>query len=305
MTLAVTTGLFVALVLFVVGLYWCVLGFASDQALSHEVEDGSLYGEGRLARWDRRFRATSVGRRLATEFENAGITVRPVVGFAALAAASVVVPYILWTMLAPLFGVVGLVTGFVVLRLWLRQAQQRRLRRFVQQVPDLARVLSSATGAGLSIVTAWQIAEQEMSEPARSEVRRVNEAVRFGRTLEDAQDRMLRRLPSRELRVLASTLAISSRAGGSLVTALTSISTTLEDRRELKREVSSRMAESVMTGYILAGMTVGVLALLNGIQPGTVEKMTTSVLGQVALVISFTLTGLGVLVMRRLTKVEV
>lgn len=305
MIILITVGLLISLVLMLLGAYVFVLGQSAGQALSNQMDGSAVYGESTVARYDRVFGQTAVGRKITEEFETAGITVRPVVGFVGLLGLSLVVPYVLWTSLAPLFGVAGFFSGFVALRLWIRRAQQRRLRKFVQQVPDLARVLSSATGAGLSITTAWEIAEQEMEDPARAEIRRVNESVRFGRTLEDAQDMMLSRLPSKELRVLASTLAISARSGGSLVSALSSISSTLEERRELKREVDSRMAESTMTGYILASMTLGVLFLLNTIQPGTVEKMTTSLVGQAAIALSVALTTVGILVMRRLTKVDV
>lgn len=51
-------------------------------------------------------------------------------------------------------------------------------------------------------------------------------------------------------------------------------------------------------------MGFGFLFMLNVLKPGTVEKMTTSLLGQVALVVSLGLFSVGLLVIRKMTRIE-
>ena len=82
------------------------------------------------------------------------------------------------------------------------------------------------------------------------------------------------RLPAREVRVLMSTLVVSARSGGSLIKALRDISLTLDDRKEVRREVRTTLAQSRATGALVTVMGVGILLALNAIQPGTVERMT-------------------------------
>ena len=59
------------------------------------------------------------------------------------------------------------------------------------------------------------------------------------------------RLPSRELSVLVTTLAIQQRSGGDLVRALSDMATTLEARRETQREVKTLMAGATATSYVV------------------------------------------------------
>jgi tight adherence protein B len=195
-------------------------------------------------------------------------------------------------------------SGYLLLRSWLRRGRERRRERFVQQIPELARVLANATNAGLSITTAWVVAEGEMAEPARTEIQRLNAAVRFGASLEESMLQLNDRLPAREVRVLMSTLVVSSRSGGSLIKALRDISLTLDDRKEVRREVRTTLAQSRATGTLVTVMGVGILLILNAIQPGTVERMTHSLIGQIALVVSFGLFLTGHLIVRRMTKIE-
>lgn len=256
------------------------------------------------ARLSRRFARTRLGRWLERELVLAGVSRSPLVVFLLCLTATVTIPYVLSALLAPLFGVLGLLGGYILLRIWLLRARERRKEKFVQQIPELARILSNATNAGLSIATAWSMAEDEMAEPAKSEIQRLNAAVRFGAPLEEAMLQLNDRLPSREVRVLMSTMVVSARSGGSLVKALRDISFTLDDRKEVRREIKTTLAQARATSVLVALLGVGILLMLNTIRPGTVELMTRNLLGQVALLVGLGLFALGFVLTRRMTRFD-
>lgn len=307
MTIWVFLGTVACVLLLVAGIAQFVLHAAERRASVAAAQEGTLKQEdpgSRLARVSRRFNRTRLGRWLERDLVLAGIGYPPVLVFLGVVAATVTIPYVLSQLLAPVFGVIGLVGGYVSLRAWLRRARERRRERFVLQIPELARILSNATNAGLSIATAWVVAEAEMAEPAKTEIQRLNAAVRFGASLEEAMLQLNDRLPAREVRVLMSTMVVSARAGGSLVKALRDISVTLDDRKEVRREIRTTLAQARATSTLVAAMGVGILLMLNVIQPGTVERMTQNLLGQAALVVGFGLFTTGFLVVRRMTRID-
>jgi len=261
-------------------------------------------GADRLERADRVFRATSVGRRMEREMVLAGVQRRPVVVFACGIGVALVAAIALWTLLAPLFGVLGVLSGVFAVRVYLRRERSRRLEAFVAQMPELARVLANATNAGLSISTAVATAGAELAEPARTEMLRISERVGFGVPIETALRELQERLDSREVGVLTATLVVSSRSGGSLVSALREIAETLEMRKETRREVRTTLAQSVMTGYLVLGIGFLILVGLNFLYPGSVREMTTQLVGQIALVIAGLLATVGTIMIRKLTRVE-
>ncbi|HEV2928912.1 MAG TPA: type II secretion system F family protein, partial [Propionibacteriaceae bacterium] len=299
--LAVFTGLLMA----------AVAQFATNSAQHKLIMVGTLQGtvsaeapRTRLARISLLFNRTRLGRWLQRELVLAGVTYPPIVIFGVLLLVTAAMPYLLARLLAPAFAVVGLAAGYLLLRGWLRRSRERRRERFVQQIPELARVLSNAANAGLSITTAWVVAEGEMAEPAKTEIQRLNAAVRFGTSPEEAMLQLNDRLPAREVRVLMSTLVVSARSGGSLIKALRDISLTLDDRKEVRREIRTTLAQSRATGGLVTVMGVGILLALNAIQPGTVERMTQTLIGQIALVVSFGMFLAGHLTVRRMTRIE-
>ncbi len=257
-----------------------------------------------LERMNRWFRRTSLGRAVEHQLVLAGVDTRPVVVVLIAAGGGLLVGYLLWAALAPIFGIAGLSTGAFALGGFLRRARAHRQEAFIAQMPELARVLANATNAGLSITTAVGIAGDELDEPARGEMQRVSSTMRFGADLESALGELGERLPSREVAVLVSTLVVCSRSGGSLVTSLRDIADTLEARKETRREIRTTLAQSLATGYLVIALGFGMLFLLNTLQPGTVEAMTRNIVGQVALVASGSLFVAGYLVIRRMTRLD-
>jgi tight adherence protein B len=303
--------IFVGLVIFTGLLMAAVAQFAANSSQHKLIVVGTLEGtisaEAPRTRFDRislLFNRTRLGRWLQRELVLAGVSYPPIVVLAMLVVVTATMPYLLARLFAPAFGVIGVAAGYLLLRGWLRRSRERRRERFVQQIPELARVLSNAANAGLSITTAWVVAEGEMAEPAKTEIQRLNAAVRFGTSPEEAMLQLNDRLPAREVRVLMSTLVVAARSGGSLIKALRDISLTLDDRKEVRREVRTTLAQSRATGALVTVMGVGILLALNAIQPGTVERMTQNLVGQIALVVSFGLFLAGHLAVRRMTRID-
>ena len=262
------------------------------RALIEDVVAGDAYGGlSRVQRWDKAFLGTAPGRWVDRQLVLAGVEDKPAVVVAGTAAGGgVVLSWVLAAGLAPVFGLLGIVGAVVGIRAYLGRAKERLNEQFVGQMPELARVLSNATNAGLSIAAAIAIAAAELAEPAGPELGRVASRMRFGDDLDTALKGLEGRLPSREVSVLVSTLLVSARSGGSLVSALRDIADTLDQRKEVRREVRTTLAQSTATGDLVVLMGFGLLFMLNAIQPGTVRLMTQNIIGQVALVVGSCLT---------------
>lgn len=302
----ILAGVVVGCALFVVGVADLVSVQSRRRRLVAGVVDEPGSGaQARFAVWDRAFRRTRPGRWVAVQLLLAGEEHRPPLAVALVAAGGgLAVGWVLAVGLAPVFGLLGVVAMVVGVRAYLHRAKDRRNEQFIAQMPELARVLSNATSAGLSIASAIGIAAAELAAPAGPELARVASRMRFGDSLDTAMHGLEARLPSREVSVLVSTLLVSARSGGSLVSALRDIADTLDERKETRREVRTTLAQSTSTGYLVIGMGFGLLFLLNVIQPGTVVAMTSSWLGRGALVVGSALFVSGFLLIRRMTRFD-
>ncbi|WP_205739852.1 type II secretion system F family protein [Georgenia sp. SYP-B2076] len=256
----------------------------------------------RLDAWARRTRS---GQRLHRRLGGAGIDMSPVrlvatVGLVMTAVAAVGV-----VTLGRIATIAVVVAIPVVVSRWLDHRVVRRTERFIAQLPELARLLSNTAAAGLSVGRGLELAAGEIGEPAAGELRRIVGQLRLGRDLEFAMRDLSTRLPSRELNVLVQTIAIQSRSGGALVTALSDIAASLEERKELRREVGTVMLGSVYGGYTVVGIGVASVLLLNLFSPGILDEMATTTLGQLALAAAGACFAVGFVLMKLMTRVEI
>lgn len=257
------------------------------------------------ARIDRTLHRTTVGRYIERRLAAAGVRMKPSTFVVLLAAATVGSVFFAWKALAPLFGVLSIVLIGWVFFQFLRQREERRKEEFIGQLPELARVMSNAFSAGLALRTAIYLAAEELDDPAGTELRKTADALRLGQPVDDALEELSERLPSRELSVLVSTLVISNRAGGSLVTALKNISSTLETRKEVRREIKTVLAQSTYTAYFVVALAIGELFMVNAIAEGGLRALTGSPIGILILVMSGLLFAFGLFLVNRLNRVDV
>ncbi|MBB6170663.1 tight adherence protein B [Nocardiopsis mwathae] len=255
-------------------------------------------------RFDTWLRRSDIGKNLETRLARAGVKM-PVTLFALLiiVGGSLAIIFV-GQLLAPLFGFLAAVlVGFLFLQ-YLKRKEERRKEEFIAQLPELARVLSNATQAGLALPTAIAMAAEELDDPAGSELRRAAHTMRLGKSFDAAIADMRERMPSREIGVLVSTLLIASRSGGALVTALRNISDTLEQRKETRREIRTILSETKGTAWAL--LVMGVLSLfgLNMLNPGSVGAMLDSLLGIILLAVVGVLFTIGFIAVQRMTKIN-
>lgn len=247
---------------------------------------------------------TQWGARLHRRIVRSGADVRLSTFVVALSTGALLAVVVVWQVLAPFFGLLAAAGVAFLFFSYLNRAEAKRREEFTAQLPDLARVLGNATSAGLALPTAVAMAAEELDGPAGEELARMAESMKLGASFEEAVAELRQRMPSRELGVLLATLVVSSRSGGSLVTALRNISSTLENRKETRREVRTTLSETTSTVWALGAMSVGAVFLINAIEPGIMRVMTTTPAGIAVLLVVAALFTTGFVLVNRITRFE-
>ncbi|MFJ6083847.1 type II secretion system F family protein [Streptomyces sp. NPDC092369] len=305
-----TTGItLLTCVLAVVGLHVYTKGKAQRQALVDRLSATGQIPTGvrrrRFVNVDRRVRRTRLGRKLELRLAATGLDVTPGEFFVYMLATVAGLFLIGQASLAPFFGPIAGLLGIWAAVQFLNWQRQKRIEKFINQLPELARIMANATQAGLALRTAIGMAAEELEAPAGEELAKVANQLALGVSMDDALGEMADRLPSRELVVLVTTLVLSNRAGGQVVTALRNLTETLEERKETRREVRTQLSQVNMTSYAVPVLGIGSLLLMNSIKDGALERMTGSPFGQAAVIIAFSMYAVGFILIRRMSRIDV
>ncbi|MGD1222781.1 type II secretion system F family protein [Streptomyces krungchingensis] len=294
----------------VAGVHTYASGRAQRQALVDRLSGGGPLrtAAGRVRRFagiDRRLRRTRLGRTIHLRLSATGLDLTAGEFFTYVTAVVVALWLIAAATLAPFFGPIAAFVGVWSAAIFLNWQRQKRIEAFINQLPDVARLLANATAAGLALRTALAMAAEELEAPAGEELAHVAHQLTLGRTVDDALAELSERLPSRELIVLVTTLVLANKAGGSVVSSLRNLTQTLEDRKETRREVRTMLSEVNATAFTVPFLGVGSLVLINSSNEGALARVTGSPLGQGLVLLALGLYTVGFFVIRRLGKIEV
>ncbi|MFJ3581353.1 type II secretion system F family protein [Streptomyces sp. NPDC090127] len=309
-TWPVTGVVLLACVLGVLGVHTYARGAADRAALvARLTQSGEPAPTGRRRRRfrgiDRRVRRTAFGRRLELRISATGLDLTPGEFVVAMAAAVTVLWIAGQAVLSPFFGPICGFLGLWVALGFLNWQRQKRIERFINQLPELSRILANATQAGLALRMALSMAADELDAPAGDELEKVAQQLAVGTSIDDALGELAERLPSRELVVLVTTLVLANKAGGTVVSSLRNLTETLEERKETRREVRTQLSQVSLTAYAVPVIGIGSLLLIDNMQPGSLDRMTGSGLGQFAVVAAFALYVVGFVIIRRFSKIDV
>ncbi|SEC70743.1 tight adherence protein B [Streptomyces sp. 2131.1] len=298
-----------ACVLAVIGLRVFASGREQQRALIDRLSlTGPPAAGGRVRRFrsiDRRLRRTRLGKRIERKLAVTGLDLTPGEYAVYVVAALLALYFVTASVFASFFGLLAVLIGVWGGNAFLNWQRAKRTEAFINQLPELTRVLANATQAGLALRTAISMAVEELDDPAHEELRRVADRLAIGHSLDDALGELVERLPSRELTVLVSTLILSNRAGGTIVSSLRNLTDTLEERKETRREVTTLLSQVKVTAVAVPVLGLAFLLIINGMRGGALDDMAAATPGRIAVVVAAGLYGLGFFLINRLTRVRI
>jgi len=301
-------ALLVAGVFGMLGLWQLLAGTSRRAELAERGRAGGMEGGGRslVRALDARLRRTRRGQRLSSWLLGAGVKITPVEFLGLVIAGGLAASVVFSLLFTPFISVIAAAAGAILVsRGLIERRRGNRRDAFVAQLPEIARMLSNGAAAGLSMQQALRMASRELADPGGAELKRVIEEIQVGRGVEDALEALADRLPSREVAVLMTTIAIQQRAGGDTVRALAELASTLDARKDLRREIKTLLSGVVFTSYVVAGIGGATILMINAISPGVTQDMTGSALGLAGLFVATVLWAIAFVLIRRTTKIDV
>jgi tight adherence protein B len=212
----------------------------------------------------KRVEKSTYGDKISKELAQADLKLKPGEFIAIIAISSFAVGVFGWFLGSQniLLGVVGLVVGFFIPRMYVRGQKKKRLVKFNDQLGDMLGLMVNGLRAGYSVLQALEAVSKELPSPISDEFRRVVQEIQLGVTTEKSLENLLRRIPSDDLDLVITAMNVQREVGGNLAEILDTISHTIRERVRLKGEIRVMTAQMKYSGMILSLLPVGVILLL-------------------------------------------
>ena len=196
------------------------------------------------------------------------------------------------------------IVGFVVPPLVMRFLQRRRQNMFNEQLTGMLQLLSNSLKTGYAIDRALETVATKSQPPVSTEFERVTTEITLGTSVEDALSAMLLRINSPDLEFIVTAILLHTRVGGNLAEVLDTISDTLRDRLQTKRDMSVLTAQSRASATIITGLPILLALGLYVFVPGYFAPMTRTLVGYVLLGVAAFLVLIGNVLIQRMTALD-
>jgi tight adherence protein B len=197
------------------------------------------------------------------------------------------------------------VVGAGVPRFFVNFALKRRLKKFLDELPNALDVMVRSIKSGLPLNDALRLIANEAKDPVKTEFRRVVESQQMGLSVPDAIERMYLTVPLSEVNFFAIVIQIQAQAGGNLSEALGNLSRVIRDRKKMKAKIQALSMEAKASAVIIGALPFIVAFLVYLTSPDYMMILFTDPRGHLIMGCSAVWMSIGIFVMRNMINFDI
>jgi tight adherence protein B len=181
----------------------------------------------------------------------------------------------------------------------------KRLRKFLEQMPDGLDMISQGLQAGQGLTQAMVYVSRELPDPLGTEFSVLIEEVNLGLPLPDALKKFEQRMSLPEVRLLNTALLVQREVGGSLAELLTKLADIIRDRFRIERLIKSLTAQNRMTAWVVCSVPPLLAFFMFMKEPTLMNEMVAHPIGKLMLITAVGLEMAGILSFKYLIKIRI
>jgi tight adherence protein B len=172
------------------------------------------------------------------------------------------------------------------------------------QFVDGLGICARALRAGLPLLGSFQLISEEIDRPIGDIFYRICREQMMGKDLKDSVKKVVKTVPSPELKLFATAIAIQLQSGGNLADLMDSLASVVRTRIRLNRRVRILTAQTQLSKKVLIALPIVLFLLLNVISPSYMVTFYTTTAGRYMLIFMVVTILFGAWVMNKLAVLK-
>jgi len=199
------------------------------------------------------------------------------------------------------FGVMAAAFPF----LHIHTKRKKRLKKFLQLLPDALDLMSRGLSAGHAFTEALHMVATEMPEPISTEFRKTYEEQNLGLSLKLALENLVERVPLLDLRMCVTAVLIQRETGGNLSELLEKVAYTIRERFRIMEDLKTMTLSSRWSAWLLCGLPIFLAVYVTLMNPGYMDVMWRDARGNRLLAVAAIMQVLGMLMVQKIMKIRI
>ena len=190
----------------------------------------------------------------------------------------------------------------LLLRVFISWRYHRRVRRMVEQLPQLLDHCVRSLKAGRTLADAVLLAIEASSDPLKTGISRVSRNVQLGVSLPDAVQDFAQLYEREEFRLFALGLRVNHRYGGNASELLENLIMLIRERDQGARQLKAMTGETRITAIVLGVLPILLVAYFSLTNPAYLPKLWNDSAGQHLLLAALAMQVMGSLALWRMVR---
>ena len=190
----------------------------------------------------------------------------------------------------------------LLLRVFISWRYHRRVRRMVEQLPQLLDHCVRSLKAGRTLADAVLLAIEASSDPLKTGISRVSRNVQLGVSLPDAVQDFAQLYERDEFRLFALGLRVNHRYGGNASELLENLIVLIRERDQGARQLKAMTGETRITAIVLGVLPILLVAYFSLTNPAYLPKLWNDSAGQHLLLAALAMQVMGSLALWRMVR---
>ena len=195
--------------------------------------------------------------------------------------------------------------GYFLPYLYFCRKSKKRQELIEARILEFVMSLTGSMKAGLGLPQALEAVTKRLSGPIQEEFQQLLREYRLGLELTDAFERFGTRVPCEDVKLLVTTIKLTTKTGGSLVEVLEEMVTTIRQRTEFQEKVKNMTAQGRFEAIAISCAPLVAFGILCFIDSELMMPLLTTGTGWCALGIIAALITIGFFVINKIVTVEV
>jgi len=183
--------------------------------------------------------------------------------------------------------------------------RKKRIKKFVEQLPEVFELLSQALRAGHALASGIGLVAEQLPDPAGTEFARVFHEQNLGVKIEDALLNMADRVDQMDVRFFVTAVLVQRQSGGDLAEVLDKIGTVIRERIQLFGQVQALTAEGRLSGWVLLILPVVVFFVELYVNPEYAQVLIHDPTGKMMTFVVVCMMLMGMAMIKKIVNIKV
>jgi tight adherence protein B len=181
----------------------------------------------------------------------------------------------------------------------------KRRRDFSNQLVDGLMLLSGSLKAGMSLNQSFEVLVEELPPPISDEFALLVRENHMGVPLEDCMLHLKERMPVDDLDLITTAIGIARETGGDLTEIFSQLVFTIREKAKLQGRVRALTVQGRLQGVIMGMLPIVFGIVIYFINPQNFEILLQERIGRILLVWAVAWEIIGLILIKKLSRVEV